>query len=94
MCSSDLVQFIGSYNECNYVDFQDDPYCHRVQSVWYHDAEAAFSVRSGPTFRLGVTNLTNRQPPFLNFGPDANTEPSTYRLLGRTVFASIRYRFF
>ena len=88
------VQFIDGYRECNYVNFQDDPYCRRVESVFYHDAEAAFTLRSGPTFRLGVTNLTNRQPPFLNFGPGANTDPSTYRLLGRTVFASIRYRSF
>jgi iron complex outermembrane recepter protein len=86
------AQYIGAYQECGYVDFQDALFCRRVESVFYHDAEAAFGLHSGLTLRLGVNNLTNRQPPYLNFGNDANTDTSTYRLVGRTVFAGIRYR--
>jgi outer membrane receptor protein involved in Fe transport len=41
--------------------------------------------------QVGVTNLTNEDPPFVDTG-DGNTQVATYRLLGRTYFAGIRYR--
>jgi outer membrane receptor protein involved in Fe transport len=41
---------------------------------------------------LAVANLTDRQPPYLNFGNEANTGTSTYPLLGRTLFAALRYQ--
>jgi iron complex outermembrane recepter protein len=86
------TQWIGGYAECNFVEFQDDPYCRRVTGVLYQDTEAAFVLRNALTLRLGINNVTNRQPPFLNFGNEANTDTITYRLLGRTIFAGIRYR--
>jgi iron complex outermembrane receptor protein len=86
------TQWIGGYTECNFVDFQDSPYCRRVENVFYHDVEAGFTFRSALTLRLGVANLTDRQPPYLNFGNEANTDTSTYRLLGRTLFAALRYQ--
>lgn len=86
------TQWIGGYNECNFVDFQDSPYCRRIENVFYQDVEAGFTARSALTLRLGVNNVTDRQPPFLNFGNDANTDTSTYRLIGRTFFAALRYQ--
>src|SRR6202012_3790460 len=49
---------------------------------------AAISPVAFITLRFGINNIGNRQPPFLNFGNDANTDTSTYRLLGRTFSAS------
>jgi iron complex outermembrane receptor protein len=85
-------QWIGGYTECNFVNFQDGEYCRRVDDVFYQDVEAALTIRTSLTLRLGVNNLTNQQPPFLNFGTDANTDTSTYRLLGRTFFVAVRYK--
>ncbi len=90
--SSYSTQWIGGYNECYFVFFQVSPYCRRVENVFYHDVEAGLTFRSALTLRLGVNNLTDRQPPYLNFGSDANTDPSAYRLLGRTLFAALRYQ--
>jgi iron complex outermembrane receptor protein len=87
-------QFVGGYGECNFVDFQSAQYCRRVESVLYHDIETALTVRDALTLRFGVTNFTNVQPPFLNFGTDANTDTSIYRLLGRTFFAALRYQLY
>jgi outer membrane receptor protein involved in Fe transport len=87
------VQWIGGYQECNFVDFQDDPFCRPVENVFYHDVEAGFTPWPAFTARFGVNNLTDRQPPFLNFGNEANTDTTTYRLLGRTFFAALRYQF-
>ena len=86
------TQWIGGYTECNGVEFQDDPYCRRVQNVVYHDIEIGYTIFSSLTLRLGVTNLTDTQPPYLNFGNEANTDTTTYRLLGRTLFAALRYQ--
>jgi iron complex outermembrane receptor protein len=86
------TQWIGGYTECKVVGFQNDPDCRRVDNVFYHDVEAAYTIFSGLMFRLGVRNLTDRQPPFLNFGNEANTDTTTYRLLGRNLFAAVRYQ--
>lgn len=83
-------QWIGGYIECGLVEFQHGEYCRRVENVFYQDMEAALTIRPSLTLRLGVDNLTNKQPPFLNFGTDANTDTSTYRLLGRTFFIAVR----
>jgi iron complex outermembrane receptor protein len=85
-------QWIGGYTECGLVFFIEGRYCRSVEGVFYHDVEAALTIRTSLTLRLGVTNLTDRQPPFLDFGTDANTDTSIYRLLGRTFFAGVRYR--
>jgi len=86
------TQWIGGYTECGDVEFQDYPYCRRVENVFYHDVEVGYTILSGLRLRLGTTNLTNRQPPFLNFGNEANSDTTTYRLLGRTLFAAVRYQ--
>jgi outer membrane receptor protein involved in Fe transport len=41
--------------------------------------------------RAGINNLTDRDPPFLSSGGEANTDPATYRLLGRTYFLQVSY---
>lgn len=85
-------QWVGGYQECNEVDFQYTPYCRRVAGVLYHDVSAGSTVLGTIHLRAGVSNLTNRLPPFLNFGNDANTDTTTYRLLGRTLFAALSYQ--
>jgi iron complex outermembrane recepter protein len=87
-------QWIGGYTECGFAIFQAGEYCRRVDDVFYHDVEGALTIRNSLTLRLGVNNLTNQQPPFLNFGTDANTDTSTYRLLGRTFFIAVRYKMY
>jgi outer membrane receptor protein involved in Fe transport len=86
------VQWIGSYAECGYVAFSSDQYCRHVAQALYHDMDVVFKVTPLLTLHGGISNLTDRQPPFINIGPDANTDPSVYRTLGRTWFASVRYQ--
>ena len=42
--------------------------------------------------RAAITNVTDEDPPYLNIAP-ANTDTATYRLLGRTYFLKLSYRF-
>ena len=39
------------------------------------------------------TNITNEDPPFVNTGLPENTDPGSYRLLGRTYFIKLLYHF-
>jgi outer membrane receptor protein involved in Fe transport len=45
----------------------------------------------GLTLRVGITNVLDEQPPILPIGDDANTDGSTYNLLGRTFWLSMNY---
>jgi len=79
------LQLIGSYSECTV----DQTYCHRVSSVLYHDVDALYRFGQRAAVSFGVNNLTDVQPPFVSTGADFNTDPATYRPLGRTYFMQV-----
>ena len=84
------LQLIGSVDSCT-VALDGAAYCDRTGSTVYHDAEFAYRWHA-LDMRAGVNNLTGQEPPFLN-GGGANTDPATYRLLGRTWFVQLEYEF-
>jgi outer membrane receptor protein involved in Fe transport len=84
------LQYIGGLTES--VEPDETVFQHRISSVTYHDIEGAYELAGRGRLRLGVTNLTDRDPPFVNANSQANTDAATYRLLGRTYFADIRFR--
>ncbi|HYX47846.1 MAG TPA: TonB-dependent receptor, partial [Sphingomicrobium sp.] len=72
----------------------------KVPAQNYFDVTAAFELKKGVQFRLGVNNLLDRQPPLIisntaaGDGPiNANTYPEWYDPLGRFVFASLALAF-
>ena len=81
------VQWIGPYTDCSFTESFEE-YCGPVPSVFYHDVDASVAWRN-IVLRAGVTNLTDEDPPYLN--AEANTNPATYRLLGRTYFLQLSY---
>jgi len=93
--ASYAVEYIGSYSELVEpypawgIEF--DPFYRRVDPVLYHDIEAGFKLGSGVTVRAVITNVTDEDPPYLNIEP-ANTDVSTYRLLGRSYVLELRYQ--
>jgi iron complex outermembrane receptor protein len=87
------LQFIGSYTGCGDGNqYLVDTDCYGVPSRLYHDVEGGMAVTGGLELRAGITNLTNAMPPFVD-NANGNTAVATYRLLGRTYFAGIKYRF-
>jgi outer membrane receptor protein involved in Fe transport len=85
------VQYIGSLQDCGETFSQPAlPYCQDVGAVTYHDVSVAYAFERGPRLRAGVDNLTDTDPPYLN-GGGANTDPATYRLLGRTWFVDVGF---
>ena len=86
-----------------YVDAMTDfftqffPPEYSVSSMNYFDLDASYEVASGflagLRLGLGVENLTDEDPPIVANGPDANTDPSQYDVLGRRYYVSLRYSF-
>lgn len=63
-----------------------------VPAYNYFDVNAEFNVDDRFTLGLGVTNLTDKAPPFISATP-LTTDAATYDVIGRTFFASIKARF-
>ncbi len=86
------LQYIGGYAE--EVPLDDDvTYHHVIPDVMYHDVECAYELMSKTRLRFGIDNVTGKDPPFVDNNSAANTDTATYRLLGRTYFADIRFQF-
>ncbi len=89
------TQYVGSMEECLVNEsapadaFQG---CRTIEEGWYQDLQLGYRFDRGPTLRVTVSNLTNEDPPRVNFDAGANTDPATYPLLGRTYFVSLSYR--
>lgn len=68
-----------------------DPYERRIASRLYHDVEAEW--RSPWQFSIvgGISNLADEDPPLI-FSGMANTDPATYRLLGRTYYFRLKWQ--
>ena len=68
-----------------------------VPSYVYHRLTATWMPIDGLSVTLGIANLTDKQPPIYTSdsraGIQANTDPSTYDVLGRRYFLSGTYSF-
>jgi outer membrane receptor protein involved in Fe transport len=67
----------------------------QIGSKTYLDLVLGYTLPTNTTFRLGVDNLTDEQPPLLyqNNVINANTDVSTYDTIGRAYWASIVQKF-
>jgi outer membrane receptor protein involved in Fe transport len=67
-----------------------------LDAVEYLDATFGYSFSDrldGLSLRAGVTNLTDEDPIVYPSQQQANTDPSTYDILGRRYFVSATYTF-
>ncbi len=58
----------------------------------YLDLNAQFTIAERFTLGFGVSNLTDKTPPFISAAP-LTTDAATYDVIGRTFFASIKAKF-
>lgn len=69
----------------------------QVDSFMYHDLVGKWTINDTLALTLGVTNVTDKDPPIYTTssqaGIQSNTDPSTYDVLGRRYFANITARF-
>jgi outer membrane receptor protein involved in Fe transport len=69
--------------EMNYIDL----------GATYDFNDVFGGTLSGLSARLGVINLTDKQPPVIPHRVQANTDPSSYDTLGRRYFINVTYEF-
>lgn len=81
-------RYVGESNDRSFPDF-------KLDSVNYFDLTFGYSFEGnaleGLRLRLGATNLTDEDPIIYPSRQQANTDPSTYDVLGRRYFVSATY---
>jgi outer membrane receptor protein involved in Fe transport len=97
-----MIGYLGEYVSdlladtfCNCGDGNqpDGTYKHDVPSVLYHDLVARYEFGTGTIISAGLTNLTDEEPPIIETGFNAMTDPSTYRLFGRGWYLRVQQNF-
>jgi outer membrane receptor protein involved in Fe transport len=81
-----------TFCNCGAGNRPDGSYIQKIDSVLYHDLIVQYQF-GGAKVTAGVTNLTDEEPPFIDVGFNANTDPPTYRLFGRGYFLRASYSF-
>jgi iron complex outermembrane recepter protein len=64
-----------------------------VDSFLYHDISATYNFSTNSIVSVGIDNVTNELPPYIENGFNANTDESTYRLFGRGYFVKFTQKF-
>ncbi len=58
----------------------------------YFDLDSIWNVRQGLELHAGITNLADKKPPVLQY-TSAGTDLSTYDIIGRRFFMSLKAKF-
>ena len=77
---------------CGVGNNPDGTYTQTIDSLLYHDFFAQYSF-GGAKIMAGVTNFTNEEPPYIDIGFNATTDPSTYRMFGIGYWLRVGYTF-
>lgn len=62
-------------------------------ATWYHDLSARYALTRNVTVRAGISNLLDQQPRVYSPNVQANTDPSTFDVLGRRYYVGLNARF-
>ncbi|MEE4277720.1 MAG: TonB-dependent receptor [Halieaceae bacterium] len=83
------LQWIGSLEESGGVVAPGT--VNAIDDMLYHDVWASYRVGERLLVSAGIDNLTDEQPPFFGNADEANTDVSTYRLLGRGAWLRVSF---
>ncbi len=90
------VSYLAEYiSEIDATATYNTDYTYTVDSFLYHDLVFDYTLDVMGTTRLtaGFTNLTDEEPPYIDPGFNANTDPNTYRVFGRGYFLRLSQTF-
>ncbi|WP_312217665.1 TonB-dependent receptor domain-containing protein [Brevundimonas sp.] len=65
----------------------------KLDATHYFDLMGSWAINDTVSLRAGVNNVGDQQPRTWNPGVQANTDPSTYDVLGRRYFVGLTARF-
>ncbi|MEG2313143.1 hypothetical protein, partial [Brevundimonas sp.] len=64
-----------------------------LEATHYFDLSGSWAVNDVVSLRGGVNNLLDQEPRTWDPGIQANTDPSTYDILGRRYFVGLTAKF-
>jgi len=83
-------RYIGAVDDISVPEFELD-------SQNYFDLTASYAfdegLLDGATVRVGVINVADEDPIIYPSAQQANTDPTTYDVLGRRYFLNLNYKF-
>jgi iron complex outermembrane receptor protein len=85
-----------TYCNCGAGNQPDGTYIQDIPSQLYHDLVGSytFAVRNSTiAISGGITNLTDEEPPFIEAGFNASTDPSTYRMFGQGYYLRLTWKY-
>ena len=86
------VSYLGEYISELEADVSFLPVTQDIDDQLYHDLTVIYQLGdTGFRFSGGVTNVTDEEPPYIDFGFNASTDPSTYRLFGRGYYFRVTW---
>lgn len=86
-------RYIDSMKNRLDVEFPGETEFTGPDAVWYWDIAGAWRVTDNVELRLGVNNLFDKEAETYNPNVQSGTDPSTYDVIGRRVFGTLRLRF-
>jgi outer membrane receptor protein involved in Fe transport len=86
------VRFIDNMIHANVVTGSSPLSNTGVPETWYLDLSGRYDLTENVTFRVGVNNLLDQEPRLYTPNIQANTDPSTYDVLGRRYFVGFDVR--
>ncbi|WP_300973522.1 TonB-dependent receptor [Sphingomonas sp. LHG3406-1] len=91
---SNRIRYIDAMKNRGLVQFAGESSSFTgVGSVWYFDTALQWDFLKRYTFRIGVNNLFNKQPPTYSPNVQSGTDPSLYDVVGRRGFVQARLKF-
>jgi len=87
-----LGEYIGAMDTLD-AGFIGD-YRYQIDSSLYHDIVGSYEFSATDTsISMGITNLTDEAPPYIDLGFNAKTDPSTYRMFGTGYYVRLTQSF-
>jgi outer membrane receptor protein involved in Fe transport len=93
---SALVEYISSLDADTFYNSPIDPYIQKIDAYTYFDLIGSYTFESfGSTTQIagGITNITDEEPPFIEVGFNATTDPAIYRMFGRGWYLRLKWSY-
>ncbi|WP_444906353.1 TonB-dependent receptor domain-containing protein [Microbulbifer sp. SSSA008] len=87
------VSYRGEYISALDADVSYVDHIQKIDAQLYHDLVASYDFSNGTSVSGGITNLTDEEPPYIDVGFNASTDPATYRLFGRGYYLRLNHKF-
>jgi outer membrane receptor protein involved in Fe transport len=64
-----------------------------IDSVTYHNVSGGYDFNNGLKTKIGINNITDKQPPVSLTNTNINFDQNTYNAIGRFMYLQLNYDF-